>query len=253
MAGFWVGWIAVLGALVAFGPAGAAEREGYHCELGELVRKVEIRSPPGAGLPCEVVYLKPSEEPGVAHVLWRADNESQYCREQARGLVAGLSSRGWQCVALDPGRPIRAPAPSPVEADRAPILDRALDEAVRQDLALLADSAGHEIDVEIGSYGDLDGDGIADAAVLFTFDPEGPNHAQYLVVYLGDGETFHPVASRFIGGRYRDVFRGNVRRIENGQITLGLEVLRDGDSYCCPSGSGVARYMLRDGRLVSVE
>lgn len=253
MARFKVGAIAALGALVGVDPAGAGEGDAYRCELGNLVRQVEVRSPVGAKLPCEVVYLKPTEEPGVAEVLWRADNVPHYCRDQARGLIAGLSSRGWQCAALDARPPIRPPPPPPPEAEPSPILDQALDEAVRQDLALLAESAEHEIAVEIGSYGDLDGDGNADAAVLFTFDPEGPNHAQYLVVYLGDGETFQPVASRFIGGRYRDVFRGNVERIENGRIMLGLQILRDGDPYCCPSGSGVAHYMLRDGRLVSIE
>jgi hypothetical protein len=253
MARLKVGLIAALGALLAAGPAGAGEAEVYRCELGNLERKVEVRSPAGAKLPCQVVYLKPTEEPGVTQVLWRADNEPQYCREQARGLIAGLSSNGWQCAALDQAQPIRTPAPSPVEAERSPVLDRALDEAVRQDLALLAGSTDRGIDVEIGSYGDLDGDGNADAAVLFTFDPEGPNHAQYLVVYLGDGEAFQPVASRFVGGRYRDVFRGQVERIENGQIMLALQILRDGDPYCCPSGSGVAHYMLRDGQLVSVE
>lgn len=127
----------------------------------------------------------------------------------------------------------------------------ALEAAVERDLARLKKTADDSVEATVGSFGDLNDDDVEDAAVLITFDAEGTDHAQYLVAYVAEGGTYRPVASRFIGGRYRKVFGADVRTIRDGRIELDLQVLEPEDPFCCPSGSETAQFVLENGELVS--
>lgn len=93
----------------------AAERSQFTCTSGELVRRVIIEvGDLSTGLPCEVVYWKDSEAPGVRRVLWNARSDAAYCDGRAAGLVDKLTTAGWSCDGN--GEPVQAnaaPAASP--------------------------------------------------------------------------------------------------------------------------------------------
>lgn len=249
MARKWVRWLAGIGVVAAPMASGLAAE--YQCLYGDLVRGIEVRAPLGTGVPCEVVYVKETEEPGATQVLWRAENQAAYCTRRAEELADDLRARGWRCTELGTALPtLRPPASTP---DRDWPKVPGLKEATERHLQLLAGSAGSEVRAEIGGLGDLDSDGVDDAAVLFTFEDDGTSHAQYLVAYVRRGERFDAVASRFIGGRHGGVQGGAVEAIEDGEIALHLRVLEDGDLQCCPSGRRTVRLVLQDDRLVSLE
>jgi len=242
-------------ALALLEPARAAGSETareFECRLADLVRKIEVsRVIPERPLPCQVVYRKPVEEPGVSRVLWDAANDSGYCERKARELAAKLEAGGWACTAPPPigdgaiGRPR--------DAAGAPALEPALEQAVRRDLERLKTPGGKPVRADVAARGDLDGDGDQDAVALITFDPDGPNRAQYLVAYLVTGGEFRSTASRFVGGRFREVYDGEVEGIENGAIMLNLRTFQPDDASCCPSGSRRATFVLRNGELVRAE
>lgn len=78
--------------------APAAEKSQFTCKSGDLVRRVIIEvGDLDTGLPCEVVYWKDKEAPGVRRVLWNARSDASFCDSQAAGLVDKLASAGWNC------------------------------------------------------------------------------------------------------------------------------------------------------------
>lgn len=86
--------------LVTFSAAAAhaAEKSQYTCASGDLVRRVIVEvGDLSTSLPCEVVYWKDKEAPGVRRVLWNAGSDAAYCDSKAAGLVDKLSSAGWRC------------------------------------------------------------------------------------------------------------------------------------------------------------
>jgi hypothetical protein len=104
-------------------PSVALEQIEHSCRSGDLVRRVVVEAGNAStGLPCEVVYWKDTEAPGVRRVLWNARSDANFCSEKAQGLVDKLGQSGWQCNA-DSGTEVRsaepapAPAPSPTQAD----------------------------------------------------------------------------------------------------------------------------------------
>ena len=90
----------ILAAGLATAAADAAEKSNYTCRSGDVVRRVVIEvGDPGTGLPCEVVYWKDTETPGVRRVLWNARTDAAFCESKAAGLVKKLGTSGWQCDA----------------------------------------------------------------------------------------------------------------------------------------------------------
>lgn len=79
-------------------PAYAVEKSEYRCSNGNLVRRVIIEvGDLATSLPCEVVYWKDVEAPGVRRVLWNARSNAGYCESEAAGLVDKLTKSGWRC------------------------------------------------------------------------------------------------------------------------------------------------------------
>lgn len=130
--------------------------------------------------------------------------------------------------------------------------DPALEAALARDLNKLKDSSDAEVQADGASYGDLDGDGQDDAAVLITFDDGGAGYVQYLVAYLSANDSYQPVASHLVGGRHREVHRGEIMGISSGAIVLDLQILKPEDAACCPSGSRTAVFVLQDGELKTI-
>src|ERR687891_468214 len=97
---------AVLAPIVVVGLIGAAAASEYRCvRVDQSVRRVEVVvEDPVQNVPCEVVYWKDTEQPGVRSVLWTAETDAAYCTRKADELVANLESGGWSCA------PVEAPA-----------------------------------------------------------------------------------------------------------------------------------------------
>jgi hypothetical protein len=79
----------------------------YQCSFGDLQRRVEILTEPGASVPCEVHYYKDTEAPGEKQVLWTAMSEAGYCERKTEEFIAKLEGWGWDCGKAD------APMPEP--------------------------------------------------------------------------------------------------------------------------------------------
>ncbi len=78
--------------------ADAAEKTESICTSGDVVRRVVVEvGDLNTGLPCEVVYWKDNEAPGVRRVLWNARSDASFCDGKAAGLVDKLATAGWNC------------------------------------------------------------------------------------------------------------------------------------------------------------
>ena len=69
--------------------AGSAAARETRCTRGDdAIRRVEIAAQdPNQNVPCEVVYWKDSEQPGVRNVLWTAQTDAAFCKRKADELV----------------------------------------------------------------------------------------------------------------------------------------------------------------------
>jgi hypothetical protein len=112
------------------------------------------------------------------------------------------------------------------------------------------DSATHLIItlVEPVAFGDLDGDGIDDAAVILAADPGGSGTFVSLeAVYSENGEPHH-VASYALGDRARI----EALTIANGRIVLEMSTHGPDDPMCCPSKKTTLELRLENEQLILV-
>ncbi|MFW7381448.1 MAG: hypothetical protein ACOH5I_21745 [Oligoflexus sp.] len=63
----------------------------------QMVRKVWITYGNDQGHDCEVHYAKETEDPGNKQVLWKAQQNPEYCQEKAQFMVDKLKNWGWTC------------------------------------------------------------------------------------------------------------------------------------------------------------
>lgn len=297
---------ALLAALMAGTPTPGLGTE-FRCERGAAIRRVEIAVQDEARqVPCEVVYWKDTEQPGVREVLWNAQTDAAFCVGKAEELVSRLEGGGWRCAAGDaqsgeaapprPAEPPRAAAPAPppeaslpqpaleasppapgqpaeipMPAERPqatpseqaalpepdgvteepadngtdltfpPPQERAnLEAVIDQNLRRLNESSAGEFAAEIAAYGDLDGDGVADAVIFFTYEAGTPEAMQFVAAYLFDGRSYKLVATRSIGDETDPAITAlRIERIDNGAI-----LLRQGERRTA--------LQLRGGELVEV-
>jgi hypothetical protein len=124
-----------------------------------------------------------------------------------------------------------------------------LDRVVEQTLRSVQELYGGQSQADLAAFGDLDRDGLTDAAVLVTYQAGHKEQVQYLVAYLFDGETFRSVATKNVGGRFLDAVRADLQGIVDGQILVELEAL-DGDANCCARHR--TAFALDNGQLVQV-
>jgi hypothetical protein len=124
-----------------------------------------------------------------------------------------------------------------------------LDQVVEQTLRSVQELYGGQVQADPAAFGDLDRDGLEDAAVLVTYQVDRKEQVQYLVAYLFDGETFRSVATKNVGGRFLDAVRADLQGIVDGQILVELEAL-DGNANCCARQR--TAFALENGQLVQV-
>jgi hypothetical protein len=99
-------------------------------------------------------------------------------------------------------------------------------------------------------FGDLNGDGREDIAVLYEIESFccGNNDQVYLAVFLKKGSEFELTAWKEVGGQGNRIVHFDT--IEDGKILLDAEEYLPGDPMCCPSAKGRTAYTLKDGKLI---
>jgi len=254
----------------------AAVAEQYDCRRDDILRRIEVQvSDRPSRLPCEVVYTKGSS----SSVLWEADNQLDFCMERARELADRLEEAGWACTAegeglspedttpetprreapaseeAGPGDAAPEPRPSGFAREVEPSAGRperaVLDDALDRDLDRLSKlTPSGEFRVEAVSLGDIDRNGLEDAAVLMTYGRDGSSRDRYLVAYLFDGQTFKATAQVSVGQNVADLESAELQGIERGGIDVLLSFREPDDPQCCPSGRRLLNFVLRDGTLI---
>jgi len=256
--------------------AARAHSEEFDCRRGDLVRRIEVQFADDPDrLPCQVMYWRDPDGPERPRVPWNADHELQFCITKAREMVDHLQSAGWTCdsdapmsedaadsdagepseqLSREPAAGAMAPSPDedgtngPGQPDQA-TLQAALTRDIRR-LEELGGAAPGSFEPEMATLGDLDGDGVADGAVLLTHSDEDGGASYHLLAYLFDGRTFQPVARVNLEAYYQNFTDVAIEEIAEGGIELLLHTPRASDPACCPSGRRRATFELRDGQLV---
>jgi hypothetical protein len=261
--------LATLGFVAVLMITATAAGQEFQCRRDELTRRIELQFANDADrLPCEVVYWKDSEAPGQPQRPWRADHQLEFCTAKAREMVELLEAEGWACdevaaAAEAPARPAtpRLSEPSsltpPPRAEGAASRagqpdDATLQAALARDirrLEELTDGSG-EFATETATLGDLDQDGVEDAAVLLAHRSASGERTHYLMAYLFDGQTFQPVARLKVEAFYRNFSDVGLQAVEDGAVELLLLVPRADDPQCCPSGRRRATFGLQGRQFV---
>jgi basic membrane protein A len=91
------------------------------------------------------------------------------------------------------------------------------------------------------AFGDLDGDGRADAVVVLITDPGGSGTFYDLVSVLEKQGEPVPVASTFLGDR----IELESLRIENGQVIVDMVTQGPEDAQCCPTQQETRNYTIQ--------
>ena len=261
--------LATLGFVAIATFTATAAGQEFQCRRDDLIRRIELQFANDADrLPCEVVYWKDSEAPGQPQRPWRADHQLDFCTGKAREMVELLEAEGWACdevaaAAAAPARPAtpRLSEPSSLTPPSRPsgtapgtgqpddaTLQAALARDIRR-LEELTDGSGR-FATETATLGDLDKDGIEDAAVLLTHRSASGERTHYLMAYLFDGKTFQPVARLKIEAFYQNFSDVGLQAVEGGAVELLLLIPRPDDPQCCPSGRRRATFGLQGGQFV---
>jgi hypothetical protein len=101
---------------------------------------------------------------------------------------------------------------------------------------------------EAYAFGDLNGDGVDDAAVILIESSGGSGNFRYLAAVINEDGTPVNVATAFVGDREQ----AQAITIEDGVITLQLVAHGPDDPMCCPSQEVTKRYRLQDDQLVEL-
>jgi hypothetical protein len=137
------------------------------------------------------------------------------------------------------------PGGPPADLPDAAILGQVVDQTLRS----VQELYGGDFRADNAAFGDLDGDGRDDAAILVTYEAAPDDYVQYLVAYLFDGETFQSIATKNVGGRFLDARRAAMQGIVDGAIVVDLQAMAGG-AACCESRR--AAFALKEGELVEV-
>ncbi len=96
------------------------------------------------------------------------------------------------------------------------------------------------------AYGDLNGDGDIDAAVILITNPGGSGTFHHLAIVLNQKESSNHVASQLLGDRVK-VKSLSVR---SGEIAVEMITHGPNDPLCCPALEVTQNYLLQDDKLV---
>jgi hypothetical protein len=96
------------------------------------------------------------------------------------------------------------------------------------------------------AFGDLNGDGARDAAVILAENSGGSGVFIYLAAVVSQDGTPSNVATQFLGDRVQL----QSLEIDQGQIVVTMVTQGPDDPMCCPSVEVTLRYRLEDDQLV---
>ncbi len=285
--------ILLLGATAAISAGDIAFAEAppdYRCGLGKDVRRIEIRFENELGdLPCRVIYRPELESDTVGTVSWRGITALSACMAQANEIIDRLTAEGWTCAAQDDATTANDALPSRQVAqatqeqgvavgddDRRRDLDQRFAETedrpavlidnpdipppapdlaalIDQDLKRLDATLDGRLEAQIGKYGDLNADDVADALVLVTYVSPQPAYRQFLFAYLFDGKTYQLTATKSVSGSAQATRDAVILDVDQGIVHLSLRAFEPGDPSCCPSGTRQIALALRNLDLVPIE
>ena len=100
---------------------------------------------------------------------------------------------------------------------------------------------------ELSATGDLDGDGVADAAVILSEEPGGSGVFIHLAAVLDRAGQPVNVSTVLLGDRTQVLSLA----IEDGKIVVQMRTHGPDDPMCCPTLDVTVRYLLKDDRLIS--
>lgn len=133
-----------------------------------------------------------------------------------------------------------------VQSDDAAVIDRFI---ARQ----AAKAGGSEPDgIRKVLTGDLNHDGVADAAVLFTIEGQNGsnNYVQYLAVFLRRNGRLVYAAHAAVGGKNRRSIE--LDSIKDNVIFLDTTAYAKRDPSCCPTIKGRTRFVLARNKLAEL-
>jgi hypothetical protein len=101
---------------------------------------------------------------------------------------------------------------------------------------------------EVYAFGDLNGDGVDDAAVILIESSGGSGNFRYLAAVINQGGAPVNVATQFVGDREQV----QAIRIDGNEITLEMVAHGPDDPMCCPTQEVTKVYQLQDDQLVEL-
>jgi len=110
----------------------------------------------------------------------------------------------------------------------------------------LGSSSAH---IRLRAYGDLNGDGVADAGVLVNQEGPGNQVSVYLVGVLAASGSPHITNSQYIETRGRGAAIKSLQ-IKNQRILINAVVVGPHDLPCCPTKRIMLTYAVKNGKLV---
>jgi hypothetical protein len=108
---------------------------------------------------------------------------------------------------------------------------------------------GYELLEEPLAFGDINGDGVEDAAAVLVTTNEGSVGLASLAVFVADAEGARLAAQAYLGDRTAV----DALVIEAGEIQVTGREHGPGDARCCPTAPFETRYRLDGDRLVEVD
>jgi heat shock protein HslJ len=101
---------------------------------------------------------------------------------------------------------------------------------------------------EVYAFGDLNGDGVDDAAVILIESSGGSGNFRYLAAVINEDGISVNVATQFIGDREQV----QAISIDGNEITVDVVSHGPDDPMCCPTQEATKMYRLQDDQLVEV-
>ncbi|MBA3531204.1 MAG: META domain-containing protein [Ardenticatenales bacterium] len=99
---------------------------------------------------------------------------------------------------------------------------------------------------ETVAFGDLNGDGIEDAAAVLTMDMGGSGTFYYLAATINEGAEHHPVSTVLLGDRIQI----KTIAIEAGEVAIAMIEAGPEDPMCCPTLETSKHYALQSNSLI---
>ena len=227
---------------------------------------------PDRDVPCRVVYSPDAE---TRQDLWSARHDEDFCLRKALETVSVLAVKGvnctpapfierardraagtipsrikiWRCEREQPpasrlivqGPPIPSPKPDWTKAIADGPRNQVLRDTIQEDWGRLQPGSSQRPKISALAHGDLDFDGVKDAAMILTPEAATEDQRVLLVVYLGYDSSYHFTDAEAVQTNGEAGPKTAAIAIENGAIDV---------TTCCDGPSQRMSFRLEDRNLV---